>query len=180
MIRRPSAPGPFIVGLPARRPRSVRLPVPALLVGLLLLALTAPPASAQAAGEPPPRLPSVELPPELDRVLRDYERAWSSGDAEALARLFTDEGFVSGDGGWIRGRRRIRERYANAGGALRLRALDYANDGDVGFIVGAYGYAEMADQFDGGRFVLALRRGADGQWLIVADLDASNARRGGG
>jgi ketosteroid isomerase-like protein len=145
-----------------------------------VLALAAPSAFAQVSAEPPPRLPSVELPAELDRVLRDYEQAWASGDAEALTRLFTTEGFVSGDGGWIRGRERIRERYANAGGALRLRALDHALDGDAGFIVGAYGYGDAADQLDAGRFILALRRDDDGRWLIAADLDASNARRGGG
>src|SRR4029078_1942948 len=31
------------------------------------------------------RLPSITLPRALDRVLRDYERAWQAKDAEALA-----------------------------------------------------------------------------------------------
>jgi hypothetical protein len=34
------------------------------------------------------------LPPDLDRVLRDYERAWSAGDAKAIALLFTEDGVL--------------------------------------------------------------------------------------
>src|SRR3546814_20962898 len=39
-------------------------------------------------------IPDVTLPPELDRVLRDYERAGRAGDAAALAALFKWDGFI--------------------------------------------------------------------------------------
>lgn len=39
-------------------------------------------------------LPSVNLPPALDRVLRDYERAWQARDAAGLAALFTEDGMT--------------------------------------------------------------------------------------
>jgi hypothetical protein len=39
-------------------------------------------------------LPSVALPAELDRVLRDYERHWQARNTEALASLFVPDGFV--------------------------------------------------------------------------------------
>lgn len=146
----------------------------------LLLVLAPVPSAAQAPEGVLPQLPSVELPPELERVLRDYERAWEAGDADALAALFTADGFVGNRGGWIRGRDGIREEYARAGGPLRLRALAYATDGDTGWIVGAYGYGDMADEFDAGRFLLALRRAADRRWLIAADLDSSNMSPTGG
>lgn len=152
-----------------------------LLIALpLLLAMAPVPAAAQAPEGLLPQLPSVELPPGLDRVLRDYERAWEAGNAEALAALFTEDGFVGNRGGWIRGREGIREEYVRAGGPLRLRGLAYATDGDTGWIVGAYGYGEMADESDAGRFLLALRRAADGRWLIAADLDSSNTTAAGG
>src|SRR5262249_25755892 len=50
----------------------------------------------QAPPQPPPPAPrpSVALPPELARVLPDYETAWGSRDAAALARLFAEDGFV--------------------------------------------------------------------------------------
>jgi uncharacterized protein (TIGR02246 family) len=134
--------------------------------------VTASGASAQdAVGERPP---SIALPPELERVLQDYERAWEAGDGEALAALFTADGFVRADGGWIRGTAAIEARYANASGDLRLRAVAYARGDTVGYIVGAYGYGDEAAVSDRGTFVLALRRGASGRWLIAADLDNSN------
>jgi ketosteroid isomerase-like protein len=105
--------------------------------------------------------------------LRDYERAWAAGDGDALAALFTPDGFVRAEAGWIRGTAAITARYANAGGDLRLRALAYADGETVGYIVGAYGYGESAAVSDRGSFVLALRRGPDGRWRIAADLDHS-------
>lgn len=60
----------------------------------------------------PDPLPSVQLPPALDRVLRDYERHWRAGNADSLTALFTMDGFVARRGGWIRdesGLRAIRQ-----------------------------------------------------------------------
>ena len=74
-------------------------------------------------------------------------------------------------GARIRGRAAIREAYQDASGPLRLRGIDYAADGDVGFIAGAYGYGEDLPVADSGMFVLTLRREAAGRWLIVSDLD---------
>lgn len=113
----------------------------------------------------------VELPQELERVLRDYEQAWQSGNAEALADQFTVDGLVRRDGRWIRGRDSIRVAYENAGGPLRLRAVSYAVDDSVGYVVGQYGYGAGGDVSYRGTFVLALRRSDEGSWLIAADLD---------
>jgi hypothetical protein len=40
------------------------------------------------------QLPSIELPQPLDRVLRDYERAWQAHAPDALTALFAEDGFV--------------------------------------------------------------------------------------
>jgi ketosteroid isomerase-like protein len=120
------------------------------------------------------RLASVALPQELDRVLRDYEKAWTAKDADALAALFTPDGFVLSNGKPpVRGRAAIRAAYAGAGGPLFLRALSYSTDGSVGFIIG--GFAMKSDGPDGGKFTLALRKGESGAWLIEADMDNVNA-----
>jgi ketosteroid isomerase-like protein len=124
---------------------------------------------------PGPPLPSVDLPPELDRVLRDYERAWHAKNAEALARLFTKDGFVMGNGAPpARGREAIRRAYARSGGPLVLRALAFETEKSIGYIVGAFG--RSAETGDTGKFVLLLRRGNDGRWMIAADIDSSNSR----
>lgn len=133
------------------------------------------PASAQ--DEPSQRaVSSIELPAELARVLRDYEAAWAAGDENALAALFTEDGFVPTPGGWVRGRADIARVYENSSGPLRLRAHAYSIAESVGYIVGAYGYGASSGELDGGKFLLALRKDRSGKWLIAADLDSSNRR----
>lgn len=152
-----------------RGSRTARLAVIASL--LILIALNG------AAQQPPPAdaLASIALPAELDRVLRDYEKAWQGRDPEALARLFTDDGFVLSNGKPpVRGRTAIRAAYAEAGGPLALRALEYSAQGSVGYIIGAY--SESAEAPDTGKFILALRKVSDGRWLIAADIDNTNRR----
>ena len=119
-------------------------------------------------------LPSVTLPPELDRVLRDYETAWSSRSPEALARLFTDDGFVLQPGRPpARGHDEILRAYTGSGGPLALRALAYVTDGNIGYIVG--GFSAAVGQPDNGKFVLLVRRAAPGEpWKIAADMDNGN------
>jgi len=113
--------------------------------------------------------PSVTLPAELQRVLTDYENAWSKGDHAALARLFTEDGFEMPAGSpLIRGREAIR-RGVGPGGPLSLRALSFSTNGDVGYIIGAFG--DQVGAPDRGKFTLTLRREATGRWLIVSDMD---------
>ncbi len=121
-------------------------------------------------------MPSVALPAELDRVLRDYEKAWQARDAAALAALFAEDGFVLSNGKPpVRGRAAIRIAYTEGDGPLSLRALAYSVEGAVGYIIGAY--ATSKDSADIGKFVLALRKDKEGRrWLIAADMDNSNAR----
>lgn len=142
-------------------------------LGFLLLAGAACGPAPEAGEQEAAPLPSVDLPPELERVLRDYEAAWQNGSAPALASLFTEDGFVlSPDRPMVRGRAAIQEHYTGAGGALALRAVGFAVDDTVGYIVGAYGRAIRGP--DLGKFVLALRRAPDRRWFIAADIDNGN------
>ncbi len=119
--------------------------------------------------------PAVSLPPALDRVLRDYERAWRDGNGTALAALFTDDGFAVQSGSPLRqGRAAIAQGITRPGGALQLTSYAFSVSGTVGYIVGGYRYPQSTGP--GGRFVLVLRMGADGRWLIAADLDNSGPR----
>jgi ketosteroid isomerase-like protein len=155
--------------------RILEIPMHLLSLTLFALVVLVAPARAQEKSTPtPPSQPSIAPPPALDRVLRDYERAWKAGDAAALAALFTEDGFVPTGQGWVRGRDAIRATYAHAGGGLQLRALAFAVQDSVGYIVGAYGYGDAPPVPDRGKFVLALRRKAGGAWLIAADIDNSN------
>ena len=120
--------------------------------------------------------PSVELPPELARVLRDYEAAWRGRDPAALSRLFTEDGFVLPQGRPpIRGRAAIERYYTGQGGPLSLRAIAFGAEGRVGYIIG--GYARERGEADIGKFTLTLRKGPGGRWLIVSDMDSPNQQR---
>ena len=123
-----------------------------------------------------PSLPSITLPPELARVLTDYEKAWQNKDAKALAALFAEDGFVLSSGvPPVRGRAAIEKHYTGAGGPLALRALAHATEGSLGYIIG--GFAGKRDMPDEGKFTLTLRKGSDGHWLIFSDMDNGNSRR---
>lgn len=58
------------------------------------------------------------------------------------------------------------------GGPLRLRALAFAGEDTIGYIVGAYGYGDTPG--DTGKFTLLLRRTPGGPWLIFSDMDNSD------
>src|SRR5688572_20510020 len=103
------------------------------LKSFLLIVILAGTAVAQDAA-----LPYIPLPAALDRVLRDYEKARTGSDPEALAALFTEDGFVMSNGKPpVRGREAIRAAYANAGGPLSLRAYAQATSGPIGYIIGS-------------------------------------------
>lgn len=143
------------------------------LVGLLTLQRYA---VSQVQEKPAPVQPSVQMPADLTRVLTDYEEAWSSRNAGALSRLFAEDGFVlSGGFPPVRGRAEIERFYTGKGGPLSLRAIAFAAEGKVGYIIG--GYTSKKGEPDAGKFTLTLRKGIDGKWLIMSDMDNSNQRR---
>lgn len=157
----------------------------ALAVTSLILVISVPSPGQDAPRtptSPAAALPSVALPPALDRVLRDYERAWLAGNADSLVALFTEDGFVLQPGkSPVRGRAAMAAVYqGQGGGALKLRALAFAASDSVGYIIGAYGYGDAPG--DIGKFTLTLRRASGGRWLIASDMDNGSQppRRPGG
>jgi len=115
------------------------------------------------------------LPPDLERVLRDYETAWQARDADALAALFTADGWVMSSGRPpVTGRAAIAERYAGSGGPLALRSLHWERRGDLAIILG--GYARERGEPDVGKFTLTLRSDPAGRWQILSDMDNGNSR----
>lgn len=137
-----------------------------LLIGLLNLSVALNIAAAQESPK------AVDLPDELDRVLRDYETYWENSNAAQLASLFTEDGYILRPNKPItKGRSNIEEAYQNAGGRLVLEAYDYAINGTTGYIIG--GYKGHEDWPAVGKFVLTLRK-EEGKWMITADMDNRN------
>jgi ketosteroid isomerase-like protein len=120
-----------------------------------------------------PAKPESQLPPELQRVLQDYEAAWQSHDAHALAQLFAADGYVLAPGQPpVKGREEIDRAYANAGGPLALRAIAYASEGSLAYIIGTF--ARHKGEPAIGKFTLTLRKDEHARWLIVSDMDNSS------
>ncbi|MBO6524699.1 MAG: nuclear transport factor 2 family protein [Balneolaceae bacterium] len=114
----------------------------------------------------------VELPDELQRVLTDYETYWKNNNAEELANLFTEDGFILRPrNAPTQGRAAIEEAYQSSGGDLKLSAYDYHTDGELGYILGGYTYGNRTE--DVGKFTLILKK-KDGVWLIHSDMDNGN------
>lgn len=130
-------------------------------------------ASAHAQAVDPPPLPTVSLPPELASVLTDYEIQWRHG-GDSLAQLFTEDAILTvGGRPPVRGRSAIAAHYRGSHGPLALRAIAYAAEGNVAYIIG--GYASRRGEPDTGKFVLTLRKEATGRWLIFSDMDTGNS-----
>ena len=147
-----------------------------LLYGALLSVTLAQDATVAKEPSATAPLPSVALPKDLARVLTDYEVAWQSKNASALAALFAEDGFVLSNGAPpVRGRLDIRRLYTGRGGPLSLRAVAFATEGSLGYIIG--GFALRPGEPDIGKFTLTLRKASGGEWLIVSDMDNGNGRR---
>lgn len=113
-----------------------------------------------------------QMPPQLQRVLDDYAAGWEMHDAKAIAALFaTDRPVVPNACPPVTGAAAVERCYAaHGGGPLHLRAVSYADDGALAYIIGEY--ALDANDDAGGKFVLTLVQ-VDGRWLIAADMDRS-------
>jgi ketosteroid isomerase-like protein len=148
----------------------------ALALVLTVAAATAPAFALRASAGQAETQPSIELPADLARVLRDYEKMWGSKNAAGLAQLFAEDGYVLPNGGApVKGRAAIEKHYTGSGGPLFLRAFAFGAEGAVGYILGGYTSEQGAP--DIGKFTLTLRKGQNGRWLIVSDMDSSNRRR---
>lgn len=131
------------------------------------------PLHVQGQDTPPHDLTPVAVPEGVDRLLRAYEQGWGARDAEALAALFTEDGFALRPGSPpATGRSEILEAYQGSGGPLVLRPYRFEQDGNLGYIVG--GFSRFENETDLGKFVLVVRRVDEGEWRIIADIDNGN------
>lgn len=141
---------------------------------IALLGASACDTAERSTGEVAPPPQAVALPEDLERVLREYERASAGGDTSALVALFTPDGFLLAPGTPpVRGPN-LGRALAPRTGPLRLVPVAYAASDSVGYIIGTFG--SEASAAAGGKFVLALRRSGGGPWRIAADIDNPNGR----
>ena len=127
------------------------------------------PDSAKLAADP--LLPAVELPADLERLLREREKGWN--DKAALAPLFTEDSLVLDmrEPRWIRGRDQVAEYLAgNFAKPHRVTPVSYAVKGSAAHIAGYFTRPlEDGSTRYFGHVLLSLKKGADGAWQIAAE-----------
>jgi predicted TIM-barrel fold metal-dependent hydrolase len=117
-----------------------------------------------------PLPPAVQLPPELDRLLRDKERLSKQRTVDAIKDLYTPDAVVQDPGGpaWLSGERAVR--YVGESTVInKLLATAFQIDGSSGYIAGT----EISE--DGGavtplsNFLYVVRKGPDGRWRVAVE-----------
>ena len=119
----------------------------------------------------PRPLRSVDLPGDLDRVVRDYERFTKSGDPDSLTALFAQDGFLALRTGWIRGRGAIGRAAVDFDPQdLHVRAHSFALYDSVATITGSLADSSGPRATDFAKILVTMHRGPDGRWLIDSFL----------
>jgi predicted TIM-barrel fold metal-dependent hydrolase len=128
------------------------------------------PVNAKMRSEEDVRLPAIQLPEDLGRLLRAREAGWN--DQPALAALYTEDSLLLDDRAhnWIRGRvpvtTHLSERFARA---YRITPVAYGAEGSTGYIACYLTRGEGAAARHFGDVLLSLRKETGGAWRIAAE-----------
>jgi predicted TIM-barrel fold metal-dependent hydrolase len=121
-----------------------------------------------------PPLVEVTLAPEIDGVIREWERATKVADDSSLAALFTADGLLGQPTGWVRGRAAIRAAAGNQGPAdLRVRAHAFSIADSVATVTGSLADQTSTAIRDVAKVTFTLRRDRGGRWLVESFLRAN-------
>jgi predicted TIM-barrel fold metal-dependent hydrolase len=119
-----------------------------------------------------PLLPVIELPAELDRLLRDKERfGGSDKNPAALADLYTKDALVLDAGAptWLRGERAIKY-IIDLTVIAHLLPTAYEVNGSVGYIAGTEAVIQGSSTRHVSNFLYVIRKEADGKWRISSEV----------
>lgn len=120
-------------------------------------------------------LPPVEVPPELQRVLRERE---GIAGKDTVTDLFTEDAQLvdlNGETAWVRGRQAIHSGIAGGRPGYRLLPNAYEINGDAAWIATTTVRGEPPALRHTSNVLLVLRRGPDGTWRIAAESGSLKA-----
>ena len=123
--------------------------------------------ASQLVTEPLP--PKVELPPDLDKLLRDKERLSKQRSVDAIKQLYTDD-LVALDAGapmWLQGDRAIHF-IAESTVVNTLVPTAFSVSGNDGYIAGTEESSDST-QTPLSNFLYIIRKATDGKWRIAVE-----------
>jgi len=109
----------------------------------------------------------------IEAAVRQYVTASNRGDAEALARLYTEDAvLLPPEHEPVQGREAIGEFWRQGTDeGLEVTTLTVEVDGDLGYLVGRYHLPSTTEEpADSGKYVMCLKRQPDGSWKLTADI----------
>jgi uncharacterized protein (TIGR02246 family) len=110
---------------------------------------------------------------QMEEAVTRYVTATNAGDSEALTSLYAEDAvLLPPDHEAIQGRQAIGEFWSQGTDeGLELRTLRIEVDDNVGYLVGSYHLPATGEEpADSGKYVMCLRRQADGTWKLTADI----------
>jgi uncharacterized protein (TIGR02246 family) len=110
---------------------------------------------------------------QVEEAVTRYVTATNEGDSETLTSLYAEDAvLLPPDHEAIQGREAIGAFWSQGTDeGLELRTLRIEVDGNVGYLVGNYHLpATEEEPADSGKYVMCLRRQADGNWKLTADI----------
>lgn len=114
------------------------------------------------------QIPPVDLPSDIDAIVREFEGRWRARDAAGFAALFTPDGVMRFGRDWQVTPAGIHLAGLGRGGTVRLHAQAFGVDSTLAFVAGSYAADSELPPGDAGRFMFALRKVDGGPWRIAA------------
>ena len=110
----------------------------------------------------------VDLPPDLNALLEQFENGWRTRNAAGVAALFTADGVMQIGRDWQRSPSGIHLSLLGRGANVRFHPQAFDRDTTLAYIAGSYGGNSEPPPGDRGRFMFALRRSSGGPWRLSA------------
>lgn len=109
----------------------------------------------------------------IESAVTRYVTASNRGDVDALMELYAEDAvLLPPDHEPIEGREAIGEFWRRGTDqGLEVSTLRIETDGKLGYLVGRYRLPATGDEpADSGKYVMCLKRQADGSWKLTADI----------
>lgn len=118
----------------------------------------------------------------IEAAVTRYVAASNRGDADALMELYAEEAFLlPPDHEPIEGREAIGEFWrGGTDQGLEVSTLRIDTDGRLAYLIGTYRLPATGEEpADWGKYVMCLKRQADGSWKLTADIWNSSSETEG-